>query len=109
MKFTEIKNILGKLITYFSSLTVTVKDPTLIYELGDVLDSFRPREDMKYEIDNYRQSQFDNPGESLIFERNNPPINEQIVIKEELIWWLHKGFEYTTENTTKRVVMKWLK
>ena len=108
-EYAEIKNILGKLITYFSSLTVTVKDPTLIYELGDVLDSFRPREDMKYEIDNYRQSQFDSPGESLIFERNNPPINEQIIIKEELIWWLHKGFEYTTENTTKREVRKWMK
>ena len=91
--FGELKNVLGKLINYFSAMSITTKDPIVIYELGDELDTFKPREVLNYTYDKFTQSEAISNFDKLRYSMKAPTIKEKISIRESLSIFNSSGVE----------------
>jgi hypothetical protein len=82
-QMNEMKNVLAYLVDYFTSMTVTVKDSSFKYELGDEEDSLLAKEGMFKTRSDRKLNNFDGIDEQLILKRKKS-ISDSFIIKEYL-------------------------
>lgn len=84
-QINELKNVLSYLVQYFSSMTMTVRDPNFKYELGDIDDHYLAREEQFKARSDKRSNDFEHAEERLFLYRKRNIDDERFVIKERVM------------------------
>ena len=80
-QINELKNVLSYLVSYFTSMTMTIKDPEFKYELGDEEDSLLVKEGISSTRSNRYLNKFDGIDETLSMRRKKS-ISESFEIRD---------------------------
>ena len=84
-QINELKNVLSYLVQYFSSMTMTVRDPNFKYELGDIDHHYLAREEQFRARSDKRSNDFEHAEERLFLYRKRNIDDERFVIKERVM------------------------
>ena len=88
-QMNELKSVLSYLVSYFTSMSVTVKDSEFQYELGDEEDSLLAKEGMFKTRSDRKLNKFSELEEQLIIKRNKA-FSETFSIREYLAIKINK-------------------
>lgn len=83
-QINELKNVLSYLVGYFTSMTVTIRDPEFKYELGDETDNYSIKDEMKKTMSDRKLNMFNETYDSLSIQRSKVIPKEMFVIREIL-------------------------
>lgn len=83
-QINELKNVLSYLVGYFTSMTVTVRDPEFKYELGDESDNLNIKDSMKKTFSNRKLNMFNEYTDSIAIIRKKTLSKDKIYIRETL-------------------------
>lgn len=88
-QINELKSVLSYLVSYFTSMSVTVKDPSFKYELGDEEDSLLAKEGMFKTFSDRKLNGFNETTEQLIVKRKKS-FGESFMFREYLAIKINK-------------------
>ena len=84
MQLNEVKNVLSYLVSYFLSMSTTIRDPEFTFEIGDETDAFKIRESISKQFSDKKLNNFSPFHEDLSIARTRELEPDNYYIKDTL-------------------------
>lgn len=83
-QLNEVKNVLSYLVSYFLSMSTTIRDPEFTFEIGDETDAFKIRESISKQFSDKKLNNFSPFHEDLSIARTREFEPDNYYIKDAL-------------------------
>ena len=83
-QLNEVKNVLSYLVSYFLSMSTTIRDPEFTFEIGDETDAFKIRESISKRFSDKKLNNFSPCHEDLSIARTRELEPDNYYIKDAL-------------------------